>query len=150
MHSVFNSKVISGLIGRLEQLENTTSPEWGSMNVSQMIKHCIACEEMYQGKIKIKRAFVGKLFGKVALKSLMNEAAQIKKNQPTNPILCFEGDDEIQTDISKWITLLEAYPFAKDSVFEGFVHPFFGPMTKDQIGKMAYKHSDHHLRQFGV
>jgi len=31
-----------------------------------------------------------------------------------------------------------------------FIHPFFGPMTKEQIGFFAYKHSDHHLRQFGA
>jgi len=29
-----------------------------------------------------------------------------------------------------------------------FVHPFFGKMTKEQIGYHAYKHIDHHLRQF--
>ena len=29
-------------------------------------------------------------------------------------------------------------------------HPSFGTFTKDQWGKMQYKHLDHHLRQFGV
>jgi hypothetical protein len=29
-------------------------------------------------------------------------------------------------------------------------HPMFGEFTSDQIGKMLYKHMDHHLRQFGV
>ena len=28
-------------------------------------------------------------------------------------------------------------------------HPYFGDFTKDQWGKMQYKHLDHHLRQFG-
>jgi hypothetical protein len=32
----------------------------------------------------------------------------------------------------------------------GFVHDFFGKMTDEQIGIFAYKHADHHLRQFGV
>jgi hypothetical protein len=31
----------------------------------------------------------------------------------------------------------------------GFVHPFFGRMTQEETGVLAYKHSDHHLRQFG-
>jgi hypothetical protein len=30
------------------------------------------------------------------------------------------------------------------------IHPFFGPMSKQQIGQLAYKHADHHLRQFGL
>jgi hypothetical protein len=28
-------------------------------------------------------------------------------------------------------------------------NPFFGPLTKAQWGALAYKHIDHHLRQFG-
>ncbi len=29
-------------------------------------------------------------------------------------------------------------------------HPTFGEMTKEQWGKMQYKHLDHHLRQFNA
>ena len=29
-------------------------------------------------------------------------------------------------------------------------HPMFGEFTKDQWGKLEYKHLDHHLTQFGV
>ncbi len=30
------------------------------------------------------------------------------------------------------------------------LHPVFGKFTKEQYGKMNYKHLDHHLTQFGV
>jgi hypothetical protein len=35
---------------------------------------------------------------------------------------------------------------------EGFwaAHPFFGNMSKTDWGRFAYKHFDHHLRQFGA
>jgi hypothetical protein len=29
-------------------------------------------------------------------------------------------------------------------------HPVFGRMTRRAWGALAYKHTDHHLRQFGV
>ena len=29
-------------------------------------------------------------------------------------------------------------------------HPIFGPLTVRQWGVQGYKHTDHHLRQFGV
>ena len=29
-------------------------------------------------------------------------------------------------------------------------HPVFGKFSREQWGKMNYKHLDHHLRQFGV
>jgi hypothetical protein len=28
-------------------------------------------------------------------------------------------------------------------------HPFFGPLTHGGWGRLAWKHLDHHLRQFG-
>ena len=29
-------------------------------------------------------------------------------------------------------------------------HPLFGPLTRAQWGQLAWKHLDHHLRQFGA
>ena len=29
------------------------------------------------------------------------------------------------------------------------IHPFFGPLTHEGWGRLAWKHTDHHLRQFG-
>jgi hypothetical protein len=31
-----------------------------------------------------------------------------------------------------------------------FIHDFFGRMTREQVGQLAYKHTDHHLRPFGA
>jgi hypothetical protein len=33
---------------------------------------------------------------------------------------------------------------------EGFMHPFFEQLTAEQAGRKAYKHIDHHLRQFNA
>ena len=33
---------------------------------------------------------------------------------------------------------------------EGPAHPLFGPMTWREWGVATYKHTDHHLRQFGA
>ena len=55
------------------------------------------------------------------------------------------GDLEIEK--LKWIALLEEYESYHNP---DFVHDFFGRMTKEQIGILVYKHTDHHLRQFAV
>ena len=47
----------------------------------------------------------------------------------------------------KWIALIEGYAQYSNT---DFVHAFFGKMTKEQVGIMTYKHTDHHLRQFNV
>lgn len=46
-----------------------------------------------------------------------------------------------------WIENVQAYANYSNP---RFVHDFFGKMTDEQIGIFAYKHADHHLRQFGV
>jgi len=46
-----------------------------------------------------------------------------------------------------WIQLISAYEHFSNP---GFIHDFFGTMTTEQIGIFAYKHADHHLRQFAV
>lgn len=56
-----------------------------------------------------------------------------------------DGDVELQKAI--WIDLIAAYEHYSNP---DFVHDFFGKMTKEQIGILVYKHTDHHLRQFGV
>jgi hypothetical protein len=32
----------------------------------------------------------------------------------------------------------------------GSTHPLFGPLSRSEWSALVYKHSDHHLRQFGA
>ncbi len=109
-----------------------------------MLKHCSQWDEMALGKRKYKQSFIGKLFGKMALKDMMKDEP-IKKNLPTVPSFKIKEDVDFAEEKKKWIKLLEEYQYFSN---DGFMHPFFGLMTKEQTGYMAYKHIDHHLRQF--
>ena len=89
---------------------------------------------------------IGRLFGKMALKSNL-KADHLKKNLPTLPWVKIKDTEngDVPSIRSKWIALIAEYAhFSKEEA----VHPFFGKMTKEQIGQFAYKHTDHHLRQF--
>lgn len=126
-------------------MDENSLPAWGKMNIYQILKHCILFEEMILGKKKYKRSFLGLLFGKLALKGLTKDETPIKRNMPTflDPIIRKEGN--IAAERMHWISLINEYAgFSNDN----FIHPFFGKMTKEEIGYFAYKHSDHHLRQF--
>lgn len=52
----------------MARIPETSKAEWGKMNVYEMLKHFTQWEEMMLGKKKYKRAFLGRLFGKIALK----------------------------------------------------------------------------------
>ena len=94
---------------------------------------------------KHKQAFIGRLFGKIALKSVLKDDKPIMRNMPTLPKLVITGNGDVAAEKAKWTALIEAYSHFENP---GFVHTFFGKMSEEQIGYLAYKHADHHLRQF--
>jgi hypothetical protein len=124
--------------------------QWGKMNVYQMVKHCLFWDEWVLGlqNRTYKQEFIGWIFGKMALKGIMKDDRPIKKNMPSGPAFIIkevDGDLELQKKI--WIQRIAAYEHFSNP---DFIHDFFGKMTTEEIGMFAYKHSDHHLRQFGA
>lgn len=148
MKSVFDAAVREELVTRIHSLTKANNAQWGKMNVSQMVKHCVLCDEMFFGKIKIKRVFIGRLIGPVFLKKVLKDETGFGRNSPTSPLL--KTNDQL-CDINQhkkeWINSIEQFGSYDH---RNFIHPFFGPMTKEQVGLFAYKHADHHLRQFNV
>lgn len=144
METLFDTKTREQIISRIDSLNENSIAQWGKMNVSQMMKHCSQWDEMALGKKKYKRSFIGRLFGKMALKDMMKDVP-IKKNLPTVPSFKVTENPDVAEEKKKWLGLIDEYEhFSND----GFIHPFFGALTKEQTGYMLYKHIDHHLRQF--
>jgi hypothetical protein len=147
MKTIFDKATIDELINRISTLNENSEAQWGKMNVSQMLKHCTLFEEMSLGMKKYKQSFLGKLFGKMALKDLLKDEP-MKRNLSTVPSFKVKDDSfDVAIGKKKWIELIKGYEHFSNS---DFLHPFFGKMTKDQIGHWAYKHCDHHLRQFNA
>ena len=146
MKSIFDKMTRDELIIRINSLNESSKAQWGKMNASQMMKHCTQWDEMALGKQKYKQSFIGKLIGKLALKDMLKDQP-IKKSLPTVPSFKIKEQVSFMDERAKWIKLLEEYNhFSND----GFIHPFFGVMTKEHTGYIAYKHIDHHLQQFNA
>lgn len=148
MKTIFDKSTRCGLIERINTVTEHHSAQWGKMNVYQMLMHGIKWDQMALGKTKYRQSFFGKIFGKIALPDFIGDERPFKKNVPTVPDLKItdtSGDTSILK--AKWIALIEEYDNYQN---ENFIHPFFGGMTKEQLGYLAYKHTDHHLRQFGA
>lgn len=146
MKSTFDIATRDELIHRIKALDENSIPKWGMMTMYQMVKHCTLWEEMILGRLKCKRVFTGRLIGRFALKNALKEGKLMVRNAPTSAELKVqEKVGDVAAEKEKWIVLL-----AEHSNFEGdiFIHPFFGKMTKEQVGYHAYMHTDHHLRQF--
>ena len=99
-----------------------------------------------QNKRNLKRAFIGKIFGRMALKSVLKDDKPLKRSTPTIPSLVIkEAIGNTALEKTKWIDSIEQYANFSN---QNFVHVFFGKMTKEELGQLVYKHIDHHLRQF--
>ncbi|MDB5090269.1 MAG: hypothetical protein JWR09_4263 [Mucilaginibacter sp.] len=146
MKTIFDKTTRDELIARINTLNESSTAQWGKMNIYQMLKHCTLWQGMISGRIKCKRVFIGRLFGKMALKNVSKDERPMMRNAPSSPeLIVKESSGDIASERAKWITLIEEYAHFSNP---GFVHPFFGKMTKEQAGYHAYKHTDHHLRQF--
>ena len=146
MKTVFDTSTRDELIHRIDSLNEHSTAHWGKMNVSQMLRHCTRWDEMALGKTKYKQSFLGRLFGRIALRNMLKDEP-MKKNLPTVPSFVIKENTDVASEKSKWIALLHEYEnFSND----GFIHPFFGAMTKENTGYVVYKHADHHLKQFGA
>lgn len=146
MKTIFDKATRDELIGRINSLTENSTAQWGKMNIYQMLKHCTIVEEMYLGKKTYSRAFLGRLFGKIALKSLLKNESPMGRNAPTGEgFKVKQLDGDVLSEKKKWISLINAYEHFSPLEFE---HWFFGKITKEQLGYLVYKHTDHHLRQF--
>lgn len=147
--NIFEKEIREELIARINALDESNSAQWGKMNLYQMLRHNTYWNGWILGKggHTYKQEFLWRIFGKIALRSMIKDEKPMDKNIPTSAqfkVKASEGD--INSEKAKWVSLLEEFP---DFDNPAFIHDFFGKMTNEQIGILVYKHTDHHLRQFG-
>jgi len=149
MKSIFNKTDRNEIIERIGTLNKNCMPGWGKMSVEQMVNHCILCEEYYFGKVAVKRSFLGRVIGKMALKSLLKpENSMLRKNSRSPPNLLVAGpENDLENQKNTWKALVERYNSYPNQYFS---HWFFGKMTMDQLGQFVYIHCNHHLTQFNA
>jgi hypothetical protein len=145
MKTVFDKATRDELIARIEQVSENSERQWGKMTVFQMLKHCTVWERWIQESKPNKQSFMGMIFGKMALRDMLKEGKPLPRNTPTSKPFKVTGIGNVAAQKAEWIGLIEQYDHY---VNHGFVHDFFGKMTTEQVGYLAYKHTDHHLRQF--
>ncbi len=146
MKTIFDQQTRAELVSRINKLDESSKPKWGSMTVYQMIKHCTLWEEMLLGRTLYKQTFLGRIFGKIALKDLLKDKP-MKPNMPTVPSFKITGNGDVEAAKLVWINLINEHTQRKEI---GFFHPFFGQLSAEQAGRLAYKHIEHHLQQFNT
>jgi hypothetical protein len=147
MKSFFEDGVYDELSTRLSNLTKDTSATWGKMNASQMLHHC----QMPLNIILEKEDYGVKpnwLINLLFKKSMYSDKLW-KKNLPTAKGFAIKDDKDFDTEKKAIVNLIDTLNEQRERN-DWQAHPAFGAMTKNQWGKMQYKHLDHHFRQFGI
>jgi hypothetical protein len=152
MKSILDQKTQKDIIERIKKINPESKALWGKMNTNEMLCHTADQIRMATGEIKTKyrdnfmsRSLLKWLIfaGMPAPKGKVETAMEIKQGAGgTHPV---NFDQDKKTLIKLVEDFNNKYPADQNTV-----HPAFGPLTKQQWGKLTYTHLVHHLRQFGV
>lgn len=148
--TVFDKKVTAELIARINSLSANTQPEWGKMNVAQMLAHCNVTYEMaYENKHPKPNFFMG-LILKGFVKKMVVDETPYKKNVRTAPAFVIADERDFEEEKARLIQYLHKTVELGEKHFDGRESLSFGKLSKEEWNNMFYKHLDHHLTQFGV
>jgi hypothetical protein len=148
MPSLWQPAARAQLRARLAALRPDATPQWGRMNAPQMLAHVNDALRMATGDLPVAARKLPVRFP--PLKQLMIYVLPFPKGVPTARELLARGDG------AQFAQETAAFP----GVLERFAswpagtrmpaHPAFGALTRRAWGVLAYRHVDHHFRQFAV
>jgi hypothetical protein len=148
MKSIFNPDDNQVIIDRINNLTPNSTPLWGKMTVSQMLKHCQAPIDVAFGTLQLKPNFIFQIMGKFFKNSIIKK--EFKKNSPTVPNFIYKSEYNFKESQQDLIEKVRKFSTKGTSIIKNPKHPFFGKMTFEEWDILQYKHLDHHLNQFGV
>lgn len=150
MKNVFDSKDVTTLIERINALTPDTSPQWGTMNVAQMLAHVnVPYEFVYETKHP-KPGALKQWLMRLFIKNAVVNNKPYPKNSRTAPEFLVTDQQDFDKERTRLISYLEKTLELGATHFDGKESRSFGPLTAAEWNNMFYKHLDHHLTQFGV
>jgi hypothetical protein len=140
------------LIPLLQKIEPGTNPAWGKMNLQQMIEHFSGAIKIATGTLRLPGTTEPNDDGK-SYSFLMSDKPF--KENTVNPLLSEEPyplrNHTLQAAIGELqVNLLEFFRTFENEEGKRVLNPFFGNLNYTEQIQLLYKHSLHHLKQFGV
>src|SRR5688572_20879059 len=149
MPSIFHAADSAEIVRRIQSLRSDSKPQWGKMQVGQMLAHCHEAMRVATGDLRLKRSLFGLLFGGLAKKSL-HRSEPTRRGLPTAPEFRITDARDLATEQRRLVELVQRFTRGGPDGLTKEQHPFFGPLTIEEWDLLQWKHLDHHLRQFGA
>ncbi len=134
-------------IARLATLSPTDTPAWGRFTAPRMLAHVTDALRMSVGELACAPKHIP-FARNFPLKQLIIYWLPFPKSTPTAPELLAREPASWAQETAASAALIERFAAGK-TPSRWPAHPLFGPLSERQWGVLAYRHLDHHLRQFG-
>jgi len=150
MKNVFDAAITQEVIDRINLLTPETQPEWGKMNVAQMLAHCNVTYEMVYTDKHPKATGLKRFILKLLVKNAVVSEKPYPKNSRTAPQFLIADEREFNVEKKRLIDYIHKTQKLGASPFAGKASNSFGALTATEWNNSFYKHLEHHLTQFGV
>jgi hypothetical protein len=146
MASFWNDADRQALVSRLRALTPDAQPAWGKLTARGMLAHLHEAARMALGELTVKPKHLPIRYP--PLKQLIIYVVPFPKSAPTAPELVSREAHDWPAEMA---ATEEAFArlVAKRTSAPRPDHPAFGPLTHRAWGVLIFRHTDHHLRQFG-
>ena len=143
---------MASLIARLDALQPAMQRRWGTLEPHEMLCHLGDALEMVlrtrprKKEVRVRHRSLMKL---AALRGLLRWWRGIRTNPEHDPHVDGTRPSSFAADKARVVRALQALAVANPATLE-IGHGLLGTMSTADWQRWAYRHADHHLRQFGV
>ena len=149
MTTLFDPAACDALFQRMDRLEPSTPRVWGTMTPAQAMAHCAVPLESSTGLRPMQQRLIGKLLAWMVKGAILGDKP-FGHNSPTDKEFVVKDDRDLDAERKRVQELVARFAERGPDQAAQATHAFFGKLSGEQWGRLAYKHLDHHLRQFGV
>ena len=146
MTTIFDTRARRELAQRIKRLTPESQRLWGSMTSAQALAHLHDALRMALGDLAVRGRRTPLRF--TPIKQVIIYLAPFPKGAPTAPELTGRAAADFDAEITSICGMLERCADPAQALADE--HPAFGRLTRRAWGVLVYRHTDHHLRQFGV
>jgi hypothetical protein len=152
MNTLARERDKAELLRRLRTVRADSPRRWGRMSAHQMVCHLTDCFRMATGEKAVNPS--GSLRDRTIVKWI---ALYVPLQWPSGIVTRPEVDQECggtaPSDFAADVAELQTHVERVAMLGRGFTwpaHPVFGRLSRAAWLRWAYRHMDHHLRQFGA
>ena len=147
MKTLWDPRVQAELVARVGELGPQRVARWGRLTCPQMVVHVTDAFGLYLGELEAAGRWTPLQYA--PLKQAVVYLLPIPRNVPTAPELLARVPGDWSGEVARLREAISSFA-AHCERRDWPPHPIFGRLSCKAYGVLAYKHTDHHFRQFGV